>query len=549
MGEGDLLADKAMNAVAGACQEVIATMVESAGQAMRVQTPGGVFSVRWDEQGSATALGQLAFFAEYLEATGLFERWLASCPLSYTSPNAPELVDVLGTWMLSILDGHWRYAHVGALRGDGVAPSILGMNKIIGDDSLRRALAAIAPAPDAKHTESQRAGQQAQHARAVQWMQEQLKHSIAQATLQPWILDCDTTIKVLYGKQDGAVVSYNPHKPGRPSHAIHTYWIGNLRLVLDAQLEPGNRHSPVHSRPGLMGLLQGLPQAQRPKLVRGDCAFGSEGEMSALEAIDQPYLFKLRQSAGVKKLVQRQWSRRDWCPVGQGWDACEDELQLTGWTQRRRVIVMRRVRKTDLIVELKRPGRPKAKDPAQVELHFIDENEPVKSWEYAVLVCNTHYALENIGQLYRDRADCENGFDEIKNQWGWGGYTTHDIERCALSARAVALIYNWWSWYVRLAHPKTRLEAITSRPKLLSAVGRMTSHAGQKKIMLTITHEAATQIKALVANVRHGLQFIQATAPQLPKSQQWFALVRYIVAKIITFAPKPNLGLSALGTG
>jgi hypothetical protein len=98
MGERDLLADKAMNAVAGACQEVIATMVESAAQAMRVQTPGGVFSVRWDEQGSATALGQLAFFAEYLEATGLFERWLASCPLNYTSPNAPELVDVLGCW-------------------------------------------------------------------------------------------------------------------------------------------------------------------------------------------------------------------------------------------------------------------------------------------------------------------------------------------------------------------------------------------------------------------------------------------------------------------
>lgn len=549
MGERELAPFKAKKAIAAACQEAIDTVVEPANHAMRVRTPGGVFSVRWDARGSATALGQMAFFAEYLEATGLFEGWLKSCPLSYTSPNAPELVDVLGTWMLSILDGHWRYAHVGALRGDGVAPSILGMTKIIGDDSLRRALSAIAPAPDAKHNDVQRLAQEVQVARSTRWMQDQLKHSIAQATLEPWILDCDTTIKPLYGRQAGAVVSYNPHKPGRPSHAIHTYWIGNLRLVLDAQLEPGNRHSPVHARPGLLALLHGLPQAQRPKLVRGDCAFGSEGEMSALEAIDQPYLFKLRQSAGVKKLVQRQWSRRDWCAVGQGWDACEDALLLTGWSRRRRVIVMRRVRKTDLIVEVKHRGRPKAKDQAQAELHFIDENEPVKSWEYAVLVCNTHYEIDNIGQLYRDRADCENGFDEIKNQWGWGGYTTHDIERCALSARCVALIYNWWSWYVRLAHPKTRLEAITSRPKLLSAVGRMTSHAGQKKILLTITHEAAAQIKALVANVRHGLSLIQANAPQLPKSQQWFALVRYIVAKIMTFAPKPNLGLTALGTG
>ena len=44
-----------------------------------------------------------------------------------------------------------------------------------------------------------------------------------------------------------------------------------------------------------------------------------------------------------------------------------------------------------------------------------------QNWEYAVLVCDTPNQLKHMGQLYRDRADCENGFDEIKNQWGWGG--------------------------------------------------------------------------------------------------------------------------------
>ena len=156
MGERKLAGSAVVKAIAAARHETINTMVESSDEAMRVQTLGGVFSVRWDERGSATALGQLAFFAESLETTGLFERWRHSCPLSYTSPNAPEVVELLGTWMLSILDGHCRYAHVGALRGDGVAPSILGMTRIIGDDSLRRALGAIAPAPDDKHTAGQR---------------------------------------------------------------------------------------------------------------------------------------------------------------------------------------------------------------------------------------------------------------------------------------------------------------------------------------------------------------------------------------------------------
>lgn len=523
------------------------------GEAMQVRTPGGVVDVRWDERGTATAMGQLAFFAEYLEATGLFEGWLRSCPLKYSSPNAPKLVDVLGTWMLSILDGHWRYAHVGGLRGDGVATHILGMSKVIGDDSLRRALGAIAPEPRARHTDEQRQAQQAQVARSVQWMQQHLRRSVEAALYTPWILDCDTTIKVLYGRQQaGAVVSYNPHKPGRPSHAIHTYWVGNLRMVLDAALESGDRHAPKHSRAGLVALLDDLPKEQRPRLVRGDCAFGNEGDMNALEELEQPYLFKLRQSVGVKKLIKQLWQRDDWSPVGQGWQACEDELRLMGWTRKRRVVVMRRQRPMDLIVEkptaLKR-GRPRKSPPDQAELHFIDENQPVKSWEYAVLVCNTDYEVQHIGQLYRDRADCENGFDEIKNQWGWGGYTTHDIERCALSARAVALIYNWWSWYVRLAHPKTRLEAITSRPKLLAAVGRMTRHARVTKLVLALTHEAASQIKVLIANVRAGLSHIRSAAPQLDKTQRWPAMLRYIVAEMLAHQGPRGSPPAAMPTG
>jgi hypothetical protein len=57
----------------------------------------GVFEVQWSSDGKATAMGQLAFFAEFLQASGLFEKWVRSCPLRYTSPNAPTVQDVLGT--------------------------------------------------------------------------------------------------------------------------------------------------------------------------------------------------------------------------------------------------------------------------------------------------------------------------------------------------------------------------------------------------------------------------------------------------------------------
>ncbi|HNT37590.1 MAG TPA: hypothetical protein PKO45_00570 [Rubrivivax sp.] len=54
-----------------------------------VDTLGGRMHVRWDQAASATPHGQLVFFAQFLAATGVFERWVSSCPLEYRSGNAP----------------------------------------------------------------------------------------------------------------------------------------------------------------------------------------------------------------------------------------------------------------------------------------------------------------------------------------------------------------------------------------------------------------------------------------------------------------------------
>lgn len=494
----------------------------------QLNTPGGRFQVRWDEGGSATALGQLVFFAEFLEVSGLFKRWAQTCPLPYTSPNAPTVTDVLGTWLLSILDGQWRYAHITGLRGDAVAPEILDMTRILSDESLRRALSALAPTQPRRCTEDERAQRAAQLARSTAWMDAGLAESVEESLSTAWILDCDTTVKPLYGRQAGAEVSYNPQKPGRPSHVVHTYWISPLRLVLDAEVQGGKSHTAKHGLPRLCAVLSGLTPPQRPALVRGDSAFGNEGVMAAMETLKQAYLFKLRQTSGIKRLIERQWSRRDWQAVGQGFDAVETTLQLSGWSRARRVVVLRRRIRDRLVAEVQ--GNPPS---GQQTLLFADAKEYTRLWEYAVLVSNTDHCLDAIGQLYRDRADCENGFDELKNQWGWGGYTTHDLERCNLSARAVALVYNWWSWYVRLAHPQARREAITSRPLLLSGVARMTQHAGQKRLLITLTHAAGDRIQAMLAAIRMGLDHVLATAPQLPDRERWRALVRYIIDQIL----------------
>jgi len=501
----------------------VRTQVAQAVDAMVVDTAGGRMHVRWDETAQATPHGQLVFFAEFLSATGVFDQWVQSCPLEYRSGNAPAKRDVLGTLMLAILAGHRRYAHITAVRGDTVAAQALGMNSMVSEDAVRRAMKCIEAEP------------------SEAWMRPALMRSVASALDRPWVLDVDATIKPLYGRQEGAELGYNPHKPGRPSHVLHTYWVGDLRLVLDVQLNPGKQHTSMHAKAGLGRLLDELAD-KRPALVRGDCGYGNEGILTVLEERDQRYLLRLRQTKNVQRLVARQFARIDWTRAdAQGWQAVADRLQLVGWTRPRRVVILRRRLREGLALESKRDGVQ------QLRLALADDAilDAGRLWEYTVLVTDVGYALEGVAQLYRDRCDCENGFDELKNQWGLSGFTTQDITRCQTTARAVALIFNWWSWYCRAAHPGARMEAVTSRPLLLAAVGKAASHAGQTLLYLTPLHGKAQTIKTLVANVRGALRHVAQTAEQFPSIDRWAALLRYICERIVGVGP-PRAALIGL---
>ncbi len=494
-----------------------------------VQTPSGKIHVHWESSSAATPMGQLAYFIEFLGLTGLWSRWQETCPLTYASPNAPSKADVLGTWMLSVLSGHKRYSHVTAIRCDGVNPGLLGMNKVISEDALRRALTAI---PEAE---------------GVNWLDNHLEESIAPLLDAAWILDIDTTVKPLYGKQEGAVVSYNPKKPGRPSHSYHTYLMAGLRLILGVEVKAGNEHTGSHSLPGLLQVLDDLPPERRPRIVRGDCGFGSDTLMRPLEERQQGYLFKLKLTKNVKRLIERLFRERDWSDAGQGWEGKDSELRLTGWEAPRRVVVLRRPLQGEMLV---------AQEDAtgQQLLGFIDADrqggKQLTGYEYAVLVTNLDYEVLGLGQLYRDRADCENTFDELKNQWGWGGFTTHDLHRCQLSARAVALIYNWWSLFVRLANPDTRREAITSRPWLMSSIGRRTEHAGQTTLTLTGLHAYFDKARQVLMLVSAQLQaWAKDIAEQLRDGSVWHCVCDHLKQTIAAVGPPKSSPLIGIREG
>jgi hypothetical protein len=475
-------------------QSLVERMVD---QPVPVDTYAGRVHVEWDPDAPITPLGQMAFFIAFLKTSGLFDNLVAACPLHYASPNAPSKRDVLGTALLSVLSGHRRYAHITALRADTVNPPLLGMRRVLSEDAIRRAFEKIEA--DA----------------GVAWLQEQLDYTTRPLLGEPWILDADTTVKPLYGEQEGAVVGYNPAKPGRPSHTYHSFMIGTLRLMLEVEVRPGDQHAPKHSAPDLWALLDRLGPGRQPWLLRGDNAWAGEDTMREAERRGQPYLFRLRLTRNVVRAIERAMTAAGWQPAGQGWEGQAIQLRLVGWSRHRRVVLLRR--------KLDRPVAIEDRDDAgQHRLSFATVDPTSVDAE-----------ILSLGQLYRDRGDAENDFDELKNQWGWGGFTTQDLKRCRLMARFVALVFNWWTLFVRLADPDHHREAITSRPLLLSAIGRRATHAGQTTIRVGSTHAKHAWVRRALTRIGAFLEALRSSAEQLTPLERWYrilsaAFVRYL---------------------
>lgn len=474
-----------------------------------VDTFAGRIHVEWDPEAAVTPMGQLPFFIEFLKVSGLFDALVADCPLRYTSPNAPEVRDVLGTLLLSTLAGHKRYAHVTNIRSDGVNPGLLGMSKVVSEDSVRRGLAGF------DETE------------AIDWLDRHLGHSTHPVLpLGSWILDTDNTVTPLYGQQEGAVKSYNPKKPGRPSHSYHSYFMGNTRLALGVEVESGDQHTGKHVAVGLWRLLERIPRKLWPCFIRGDVSFGTEAIMHEAEERRIDYLTKLRLTANVKRFIHRLLAKGDWMDAGQGFMGCEGVLQLTGWSRSRRVIVLKRPIRGEVLLS-----------DDQLNLAFIDTEDGIQKYEYQVLVTSLTDEILTVAQLYRDRSDSENCFDELKNHWGWGGFTTRDLKRCRISSRFVALVYNWWSLFVRLIHPDKHHEAITSRPLMLQAVGKRTRHAGQTTVTITSSHAKAPLVQAAMLEVTRFFKELMRTAEQLNMKERLKLIAKHAFRKLLTSAP------------
>ncbi len=197
----------------------------------------------------------------------------------------------------------------------------------------------------------------------------------------------------------------------------------------------------------------------------GDLGFGHDAIMSRHEAAPgrPKFLFKLKLTNLVHSALHR-ITESDW--QGPALDACqmaEGRIQLTHWKTSRRVISARTLQGVV---------------PAAHRAKLWDQHKH----EFAVYVTNLPDEVNGwqIQELYRQRADTESVFDELKNQSGFSGFCAKSKATTELAALLLLVVYNLWTLFVRSIVPQKHTEAKRGRSWFLLIAAKLVQ-SGRKK--------------------------------------------------------------------
>ena len=174
----------------------------------------------------------------------------------------------------------------------------------------------------------------------------------------------------------------------------------------------------------------------------------------------------------------------------------EGRLRLPGWSAERRVVF---ARKLQGLITAQKGGT------------LFDEQKH----ELAVYITNLNvaqYSAWQVQALFRERADPENVFDELKNQWGFNGFCSRKRRVSALAARLLLLVYNLWNLFLRLLEPARHVEAAGGRRWFLVIAARLVQSGRQKTLQVSVQ---GTWWQQLHDGYTRVCEWLNTTAPQL----------------------------------
>jgi len=265
------------------------------------------------------------------------------------------------------------------------------------------------------------------------------------------IFDLDSTVLILYGKQEMARIGYNPKKWGRPSYHPLLCFNGITKDFWHGELRPGDTHTATGTVELLKEVFAKLPPSVKSVIIRADKGFYDHETIEYLESNKALFVIVAKLTAPVKRII----STLSYQVHSSGLETAEFMYQPTKWKKEYRFVVVRR-----LIPE----------DPTEQLTLFS-----MGKYSYQVIVTNMKLTPLHIWRFYNGRAAVELIIKELKGDYPLGKIPTKYFAANEAYFHTLLFSYNLINWFKRLCLPTEfhNMTLKTLRARLLLIPGEL----------------------------------------------------------------------------
>jgi hypothetical protein len=361
-----------------------------------------------------THYGGIFFFHEFTRVLQL-RRFLTRHLQYFRRNQRYTLSQMIMALVYPIILGLHRLETAALLRSNGTFQYLTGLQGYPDPQSLRRFL--LQAAPD---------------------FREQL-HRLNDHLLQQFIhwpdhrsrliLDLDSTVVTVFGRQEGTAVGYNPRYRGKRSYDPLLCLEANSSFLWDTDLRRGDAGTWAGSVELLASCFLSIPSDIRELRVRADAGFGYQPVLQMLETRPAQYAVVARMTPSLKRALGGLRYER----LNPRWEIAEFEHRASDWPQARRCIVARRL---------------------------IEETDPeptlftLERYLYRAWFTNLPLTPAGVWHFYDGRAGMEPRICELREDFALRKIPTRAFAANALYLEVVRLAYNLVTAFQRTCLPE-----------------------------------------------------------------------------------------------
>ncbi len=236
-------------------------------------------------------LTQLGRFADKLNLPKILERHIGIKRANNADYQAGEVVMML---TVGVLAGVKHLSHMAILRSDSVLRKLFNWEKFPDDTTLGRIFKLFTP----------------KHCKELSEVESKFRRKVwGKKWFGRVTLDMDSTVRGVYGSQEGAAKGYNNKKKGQKSYHPLLCFIAETRECLHNWFRTGNANSANGSVEFMKECFAKLPKRVWKVVVRADSAFFNGALFDYLESKSAQYLIKVNMKGLIPLLEKRKWHK------------------------------------------------------------------------------------------------------------------------------------------------------------------------------------------------------------------------------------------------